>query len=150
MATTLYSTQLTNERATPPVLNTQEHAKSPVVKQFSYTVPAATIAAGDTLLLVHVPAGATILRGKWHNDAGGAAATGKIGKYNGKTLAVIDDDWFGTLTDMSAETNQTFADTLAKHTLETQTADIVIGVLTAAQAIQAGCLISGFIEYIPA
>lgn len=145
MASSLYSDQVTNQRA--GVLNQGNESGKLVRQFFSYTVPAATIAAGDTLFLCRVPKGARMLGGVWKNTAGGAAATGKIGKYTAEYV-VVDDDWWGTLTDMTAATSQTFADTDAKHFGEELTADMVIGVLTAAQAIAAAAVIDGYVDYL--
>lgn len=147
MATTLYSDQITNLRATPPVLNSGIYEGRVVRRGFTYTVPAATIAAGDTLMCTFIRAGEIMYGGVWKNTAGGAAATGKIQNYTSLAVAdLVDDSKWGTLTDMTNATSQTFGDTNAKDFMEQATAFWYVGVLTAAQAIQAAAVIQGYID----
>lgn len=141
MASSLYSDQITNLRA--GTLN--DGANAVAVFPFSYTVPTATIAAGDTLFLTLIPKGFKAMYGLWSNTAGGAAATGKIGIYNADSYAVVDDDEYGVLTDMTAATVQYFANTKAYGLNQAAADDYFVGVLTAAQAVQAAATIDGWI-----
>jgi hypothetical protein len=141
MASSLYSDQVTNLLA--GTLN--DAASALAVFPFSYTVPAATIAAGDTLFLTKIPKYFKPMLGFWTNTAGGAAATGKIGIYNATTYAVVDDDWLGALTDMTGITSQFFANTPAYHCGQEMAADYFVGVLTAAQAVAAAAQIHGWV-----
>lgn len=147
MVTTLYSAQITNMRAVPAVLNSGIYQGHVLRRAFSYTVPAATIAAGDTLMLTFIRSGEMMYGGVFKNTAGGAAATGKIGNYTSLAVAdIVDDDHYGTLTDLTGITSQTFGDTNAKSFMEQATANWYIGVLTAAQAVQAAAVIQGYID----
>lgn len=140
MGSSLYSDQITNLRAGTP----NDSQSALVVFPFSYTVPTATIAAADTLFLTRIPKYFKPMLGFWTNTAGGAAATGKIGCYNVSTYAVVDDDEWGALTDMTNITSQFFANTPAYGCGQEAAADYFVGVLTAAQAIQAAAQIHGW------
>ncbi len=111
----------------------------------TYTVPAATVAAADTVFFaVKIPKGARMLGGVFKNTAGGAAATAKVNTYTlkGSTFTLAGDSHYGTLTDLTGATSQTFGDTDAKKYFEKATDDWWIGILTAAQAIQAAAVLT--------
>lgn len=145
MPSTLYSDQITNVRAA--TLNDKDTVGHVKRQYFSYTVPAATIASGDTLHLCQLPAGARVLGGVWKNTAGGAAATAKIGKYTAAGV-VVTDDFFGGITDMTNATAQTFGDTNAKNFGAVSATPIIIAALTAAAAVQAAAVIQGYVDYL--
>lgn len=142
MASSLYSTEVTNIRAS--TLN--DGAQGLVtVFPFSYTVPTATIAAADLLYLTLLPKGFKPMVGLWTNTAGGAAATANIGIYSATDYTVVDADEFGALTDMTGVTSQWFANTPA-YGCGQETADkYFLGIVTAAQAVQAAAQIYGWI-----
>lgn len=141
MASSLYSDQITNLRA--GTLN--DGSQAPAVFPFSYTVPTATIAAGDTLFLTLLPKGFKPALGYVSITAGGAAATAEVGIWNADSYALVDADEFGDLTDMTLATAQYFANTRANGLNVAIADDYFMGLLTAAQAIQAAATLDGWI-----
>ena len=97
MATT-YSTQLTNDRATPPVIN-GGYGSGIFPIQWDYTIATTALVTTDIVQLVKVPAGSKILiPSSWiHFSATcGASTTVDIGHAaykdkNGDTVAAVAD-----------------------------------------------------------
>ncbi len=97
MATT-YSTQLTNDRATPPVINGGYGSRLTSI-QWDYTVAGAALVATDIVQLCKVPAGCKVMVPlSWiHVSATtGASTTIDIGHAaykdkNGATIAAVAD-----------------------------------------------------------
>ena len=113
---------------------------------FNIVVPTGGYTAGSILVLAKIHAGKRITGGQWTNTAGGAAATGKIQNYKVDASTLITDSKYGTLTDMTGATLQTFANTNAKGQGYISTDDEFLAVLTAAQTIQAGAILAGYVD----
>ena len=151
MVTTRYSDQVLGYTTTPTDQATASSEGDLIRRYFSFTVPAATVAAGDTLFLTYIRPGERMLGGVFKNTAGGAAATAKIQTYSSLLPAsLVSDSHYGTLTDLTNITAQTFADTQAKNFGEVATGFWWIGILTASQAIQAAAVLVGYIEVLSA
>lgn len=123
---------------------------SPTRKRFHIVVPTGGYAAASIIVLALIPAAHVVTNGLWFNSAAGAAATGKIQDYlttdvSGTGLGT-DSKW-GTLTDMTNATLQRFPTAAAAGYGIAATVDKYLAVLTAAQTIQAGATISGFVDY---
>jgi len=149
MTTTYYGAQVTQQRAGALSPSTD---CGPVVRQyFYYLVPAATLAAADLLMWGFIPKGARFFGGKVEIAAGGAAATANIGSYTyAATPVVITAAKFGTLTDMTLITiEKAFGETVAKSFGVLQATDMYIGIVTAAQAVQAAATFTGYYDYLP-
>lgn len=113
------------------------------------TVPTGGYVAASIIVLALIPAGKRVIQGLWGNTAGGAAATAKIQDYLPSDVSATGlglDSRFGTLTDMTSATSQTFANTVAKGQGTVFTVDKYLAVLTAAQTIQAGAQLTGFVQ----
>jgi hypothetical protein len=116
---------------------------------FNITVPTGGYAAASIIVLARVKAGERITGGLWTNTAGGAAATGKIQNYlttDVSATGLQTDSKYGTLTDMTAATSQTFANTNAKGQGYVSVRDEFVAVLTAAQTIAAGAILAGYVD----
>ena len=143
---TYYSEQVTNE---VNGLTPAKDLAAPERRYWGFVVPAGGYAAGSIIVLAKIPAGKRMLGGLWLNTAGGAAATGKIQDYRTTDVSPTglgtDSKW-GTLTDMTGATSQTFGNTNAKNFGSIDTVDRFLAVLTAAQTIAAGTILQGYVD----
>ncbi|MCA9362619.1 hypothetical protein KC906_04540 [Candidatus Kaiserbacteria bacterium] len=126
MATT-YSTQMTNDRAVPPVMNSGRVMQVGKI-HWDYTIATTQIAAGEVVQLCKVPAGSRVLVNesyfKLSDSLGTASATVDIGHAaytdkNGDTVSAVADaicaDYLG---------NSTYLERLTPHTGSTTQAPI--------------------------
>lgn len=102
------------------------HTLEVVYRQPLYYKVGTALATTDILFLTTIPSGLRVAGGKLVITAGGATVTAKISDYTYEKEIVGDewtgnyvwteghDDRFGTLTDLTLATEQTFADTAAK------------------------------------
>lgn len=100
---TLYSTQRTNTRATPPVMNPSTVNAKPKRLFFDWTADAAQ---NDSIELVVIPKGSRVMGGRVAYSAFGASVTLDIG--NGST-----EDYYLSALDVSAAGASDFANTIA-------------------------------------
>jgi hypothetical protein len=83
------------------------------------------------------------------DGGGGADHTAKIQNYRTTDVSatgLLTDSKYGTLTDMTGATAQTFANTNAKGQGYVSSIDEYVAVLTAAQTMAAGTIIFGRID----
>lgn len=100
---TLYSTQRTNQRATPTVKNPSTADGKVKRLFFDWTADAAQ---NDSIELVNVPKGARVMKGEVAYSAFGASVTLDIG--NGTT-----ENYYLSALDVSAAGTSSFANTIA-------------------------------------
>lgn len=142
---TQYSTQRTNDTATPPTAVAGRDVGGRVrCAWFDYTAPSsgAIPAIGDNVQLCKLPNGARILRGYIWWTTGTTSMTGSIG-YTGATTRYLAATAMVTASTAALP----FADTVALKQGEVMTADRVIILTVAGAQIANSQVLQGFIEY---
>jgi len=142
MATTYYSAEVTLQRA--GTLNAATKMGPIDSFYFSFTVPTATLAAADLLMVGIMPKGAMYLGSEWVYSAAGVAVTANVGSYTlAATPVVISAAKYGALTTVVAAGSQTIGKLPTTGYGGLETADVYIGLVTAAAIAPAAMTIAG-------
>lgn len=154
----LYSDQLTNVAARPPVMNPAYDDSAKVrIKYFSVPVPTAAHAADSVIGLVIIPPDARIIGGVYQHSAFGAGRTIDIGIYGADGSGVYDTsdtaddiDFFINGDDVSASGQDSIAE-LVNGDLNAEyltTKEVALAVKILGDTMPIGATFTGHIKYV--
>lgn len=137
--TTYYSTQRTNERAVPPVLNNTKTKGYLVYQFFDFTVPAAGLEAGDVINVARIPVRATPVEGAWSFAGVDTGATVSVGNASSATA-------YAAASSANA-LDGTFFNSTAKGKFVETTAAVDVLLTLGAAGLTAGDNLKGYIAF---
>jgi hypothetical protein len=145
-AITYYAAQPTQVRANEMSPSTD---CGPLIRQYFYYLTPIEIAVADLIMWGFMPKGCRFFGGKVKISAGGHAATANIGSYTVVAApVVISAAKYGTLSDMTSLSAQTFGETVAKSYGVLETTNVYIGIVTGAQAFHIAQTMTGYYDYL--
>jgi len=145
-AITYYAAQPTQVRANEMSPSTD---CGPLIRQYFYWIATPQFEIADLLMWGFMPKGCRFFGGVVKISAGGHAAVANIGSYTVVAApVVISAAKYGTLSNMTSLSAQTFGETVAKSYGVLETTNVYIGIVTGTAELDLSTTMTGYYEYL--